>query len=126
MIQAVAQEQLARVLDVEPLDVDALRLWFGLTQKELASILGRDERTIARWKAASKPTVVSSEIARSLRKIGRVKFLLEDLIGHESALEWLQSPNAGFRGEAPIDLMLSGRIDSVIEVLEMLADGGAY
>ena len=44
----------------------------------------------------------------------------------DAAVNWLQTPNAGFRGEAPIDLLMSGRIDVVIAVLEALADGGAY
>ena len=125
---AIAQERLARVLDPEPCDVETLRAWFGMTQAELAAALGRSLRTIARWKAASaaEPTRASAEIARSVRLLGRVKFLLEDLMPREAAVSWLQTPNAGFRGEAPIDLLMSGRADTVIAVLEALADGGAY
>jgi uncharacterized protein (DUF2384 family) len=57
--------------------------------------------------------------------LGRIKFLLEDLMPQDAAVKWLQTPNAGFRGEAPIDLMMSGRAEAVIAVLEALCDGGA-
>lgn len=124
----VAEERLARVLDPEPCDIETLRAWFGMTQAELAAAIGRSPRTIARWKAsnAGEPTRASAEIARSVRLLGRVKYLLEDLMPRDAAVRWLQTPNAGFRGEAPVDLLMSGRVEGVIAVLEALADGGAY
>ena len=124
----IATERLARVLNPEPCDLESLRTWFGITQAELAAVLGRSPRTVARWKAASEnePTKASAEIARSVRLLGRVKFLLEDLMPRDAAVAWLQAPNVGFRGEAPIDLLMSGRMEIVIAVLEALADGGSY
>lgn len=124
----LAEERLARLLDPEPYDVESLRAWFHMTQAEIASVLGRSPRTIARWKAtsASEPTRASAEIARSVRRLGRVRFLLDDLMPHDVALRWLQTPNPGFRGEAPVDLIMTDRIDEVIAVLEALADGGVY
>ena len=34
------------------------------------------------------------------------------------------SPNRGFRGKAPIDVMVAGGTDEVLAALERLADGG--
>jgi DNA-binding transcriptional regulator YiaG len=126
--KALAEERLARLLDPEPCDVESLRTWFHMTQSEVAAALGRSPRTVARWKAVgtAEPTRASAELARSVRKLGRVKFLLDDLMPHDHALRWLQAPNPGFRGEAPVDLLMCGRADDVIAVLEALADGGAY
>lgn len=126
--KAVSDERLARVLDPQPCDVESLRTWFAMTQREMAATLGRSSRTVARWKAAQgrEPTRASAELAASVRKVGRVKFLLEDLMPRDVALGWLQTPNAGFRGEAPVDLLMSGRADDVVAVLESLADGGSY
>jgi len=122
----LAEERLARLLDPEPYDVESLRSWFRMTQPEIAAALGRSPRTIARWKAASasEPTRASAEIARAVRMLARVRFLLDDLMPHDAALRWLQTANPGFRGEAPVDLLMTGRTDEVIAVLEALADGG--
>lgn len=128
-VHALSEERLARLLDPEPCDVESLRVWFHMTQGEIATALGRSTRTIARWKAAggpAEPTRASAELAQSVRKLGRLKFLLDDLMPHELALRWLHNPNRGFRGEAPIDMLMSGRTDEVIAALEALADGGAY
>lgn len=124
----LTDERLARMLESDPWDVEDLRAWFRMTQGEVASVLGRSPRTIARWKALGDavPTRASAELSRSVRKLGRVRYLLDDLMPHELALRWLQAPNPGFRGEAPVDLMMSGHIDDVIAALEALADGGAY
>jgi uncharacterized protein (DUF2384 family) len=126
--RALTEERLARLLDPEPCGVESLRSWFHMTQAEIATALGRSPRTVARWKAAgnAEPTKASAEIARSVRKLGRVRFLLDDLMPHDVALRWLQAPNPGFRGEAPVDLLMSERADEVVAVLEALADGGAY
>ena len=125
--RSVTQEQLARVLEPEPIDVEELRAWLGMTQEEFAASVGRSARSVARWKAQTEaPTRSSAELAKSIRKLARIRFLLDDLVGHERAAAWLASPNRGFRGQAPIDLMTSGRADEVIEILEAVADGGTY
>jgi len=126
--KALADERLARIMDPEPCDVTSLGEWFQMTQSELALALGRSPRTIARWKAvqAVAPTRASAELAQAVRKMGRVRFLLGDLMPYEVALRWMQTPNPGFRGEAPIDILMSGRVDEVIAILEALADGGTF
>lgn len=48
---------------------------------------------------------------------------MADVIGPSHGSQWLRNPNPAFRGEAPVDLITSGRIEDVISILEVLADG---
>ena len=116
---------LDEVVGSGPTDFDETRRWLGLTQEELAEAVGRSRRTVARWRvSAPDHTVARGETARRLRELGRIQFLLDDLMGRETALEWLRRPNRGFRGEAPVDLILEQRASELIPPLEALADGG--
>lgn len=116
--------RLDEVVATGPADFDETRRWLGLTQEELADAVGRSRRTVARWRSSAPDhTVARGETARRLRELARIQFLLEDLMGRETALEWLRRPNRGFRGEAPIDLILTQRASELLPALEVLADG---
>jgi len=111
------------IINPEPLSVPALKAALGLTIEEFAAAAGRSPRSAARWLAAESAQPASGDAARSLRRLAHLEFLLADVIGPERRSEWLRTPNRGFRGEAPLDLVTSGRIDDVVSVLEVLADG---
>lgn len=111
------------IINPEPLNLNNVRASLGLTIEELAAISARSPRTAARWLAEESAEPVSGDAARTLRRLAHLDFLLADVIGPERGKEWLRTPNPGFRGEAPIDLATSGRLESVIAVLEVLADG---
>jgi len=116
-----------RVLDSTPMDVEQTRAWLGLTQTELGAIVGRNRRSVARWAARGATKVnARGDAARELRRLARVQYLLADMVDADEAQRWLHAPSASFRGECPIDLLESGRIDEVIAALEALADGGTY
>ena len=122
------REQLTdRVSDIvgsAPPDIEEMRRWLGLTQEELADAVGRSRRTVARWNpAAPDHTVARGRTARTLRQLHRIQFLLDEIVGRDVALVWLRSPNRGFRGQAPLDLILEGRSNELIAALEALADG---
>ena len=114
-----------RVLESSPLDPRSLRKWLGVTQAELGAVVDRDRRSVARWEAADG-SEARGRAARDLRKVARVRFLLDDLTDQDTARSWIHSPNREFGGESPLDLLMTGRIDTVIAALEMLADGGPY
>jgi uncharacterized protein (DUF2384 family) len=105
------------------LDVPALKAALGLTTEEFAVAVGRSPRSAARWIAAEGALPVTGEAARALRRLAHLEFLLVDVIGPGRGSEWLRTPNPGFRGEAPLDLITSGRLEDVVSVLEVLADG---
>jgi uncharacterized protein (DUF2384 family) len=111
------------IINPEPLSVSALKTALGLTIEEFAAAAGRSSRSAARWIAAERAQPATGEAARALRRLAHLEFLLADVIGSERESAWLRTPNQGFRGEAPLDLVTSGRIEDVISVLEVLADG---
>jgi transcriptional regulator with XRE-family HTH domain len=111
------------IISPEPLSVPALKGSLGLTIEEFAAATGRSPRSAARWLAAESAQPETGEAARALRRLAHLEFLLADVIGPQRGSEWLRTPNRGFRGEAPLDLITSGRAEDVISVLELLADG---
>jgi uncharacterized protein (DUF2384 family) len=118
-------DRISDVVGSAPPDVEEMRHWLGLTQEELGEAVGRSRRTVARWNSSAPDhTVARGRTARALRQLHRIQFLLDDVMGRETAHAWLRSPNRGFRGQTPLDLMLEGRSDELVAVLEALADGG--
>ena len=111
------------ILTPAALNLSALKAALGLTTEEFAAAIGRSPRSAARWIAAEGALPATGEAARALRRLAHLEFLLMDVIGSERSSEWLRTPNPGFRGEAPLDLVTSGRTDDVVSVLEVLADG---
>ena len=111
------------IISPEPLSPPTLKAALGLTVEEFAAATGRSPRSAARWIAAEGALPATGEAARSLRRLAHLEFLLADVIGQERGRRWLRTPNPGFRGEAPLDLVMSGRVEDVISVLEVLADG---
>jgi uncharacterized protein (DUF2384 family) len=116
---------MADILAASPVDVEDIRAGLGMTVEEFAEAVGRSARTVSRWQTAGRRRgAVSGDAAREVRKLARLQFLVEDVLGSRYAPEWLRSPNRGFRGSAPIDLVLAGETDVVLAALERLADGG--
>jgi transcriptional regulator with XRE-family HTH domain len=108
-----------------PLD-EAKRV-LGLTQAQLARVIGTTPRTVSRWRSRSAQHVEPSASAgRKLREIERLAFLLESDLGRREGAEWLHRPNAALRGRAPIDVMLDGNYATVLGLVLSLGQGGLY
>jgi uncharacterized protein (DUF2384 family) len=116
---------LADILASSPVDVESLRCSLGMTLEEFAVAVGRSPRTVSRWQTSGDDRATArGDAARQIRKLAQLQFLTEDVLGGAYAAEWLRSPNRGFKGKAPIDLVTDGQTDSVLAALERLADGG--
>lgn len=111
------------IITPKSVSVASLKTALGITTEEFAAAVGRSPRSAARWIAEECAQPASGDAARSLRRLAHLEFLLADVIGSERGKEWLRTPNPGFRGEAPLDLVTSDRLENVIAVLEVLADG---
>jgi hypothetical protein len=114
----------AEILNPEPLNIGALKERLGITAQEMGAAAGRSARSAARWLSAEESLPTHGASALAIRRMSYLETLLSDVIGTDRESTWLRAPNAGFRGEAPIDLITSGRLQEVIAVLELLADGG--
>ncbi|MFA5845217.1 MAG: antitoxin Xre/MbcA/ParS toxin-binding domain-containing protein [Coriobacteriia bacterium] len=122
---AAVDGALADILASRPASVEQIRVGLGMTIEEFAEAVGRSVRTVSRWQTAGgDSSTARGDAAREVRKLAQLQYLLEDVLGNEYAPEWLRSPNRGFRGKAPIDLVLEGQVGVVTAALERLADGG--
>ncbi|MGH9379728.1 MAG: type II RES/Xre toxin-antitoxin system antitoxin [Thermoanaerobaculia bacterium] len=75
----------------------------GLSQVELASLLGVSERTLTRSKRAVRLNPIASD---RLVRLARVALHGSDALGSGDALRhWLRTPNRALGGRAPLTLL---------------------
>lgn len=116
---------LADLVSASSVDVEQIRTGLGLTIEEFAEAVGRSARSVSRWQSSGPDHATArGSAAREIRKLARLQYLAEDVLGHDYGPEWLRSPNKGFRGQAPVDLIVAGEAETVIAALERVADGG--
>lgn len=107
--------------------LDEAKRVLGLSQAQLAQVLGTTPRTVSRWRSRSAQHVAPNAAgARKLREIERLAFLLESDLGKREATEWMHRPNAALRGKAPIDVMLEGDYEKVLGLVLSLGQGGLH
>lgn len=88
-----------------------LRCFLNLTQEEYKKLIEGNETSV--------PFPSSSII----QKLCALKESLKALIKPDKIKDWLRTPNPGFGGKSPHDLIVAGEIDRVLEVLAGLEDG---
>jgi len=93
-----------------------------LSQSELAQALGIPERTLARRK---RDGVLNSEESSKLLRLARIVTRASEVFDDSAAaLDWLKSPNAALRGNAPLRLLDTDvGADSVLETLGRIEHG---
>jgi putative toxin-antitoxin system antitoxin component (TIGR02293 family) len=83
--------------------VDSILNAVGLSQSELARALGIPERTLARRK---REGVLNSEESSKLLRLARVITRAREVFDDPgAAVDWLKTPNAALRGNAPLNLL---------------------
>lgn len=102
--------------------VDAVVRITRITQSELAHALSIPERTLARRKReGTLSSEESAKFVRFARVVERAETVFEDT---ESALSWLQSPNASLGGATPLSLLDTDiGADSVLDTLGRIEHG---
>jgi transcriptional regulator with XRE-family HTH domain len=104
--------------------LEHLKTSLGVSNDELAQVLGTDRKTVYRWLAdESFPQAHNRARLDALETL--VDRLDESFKTPEGALAWLHAENGYFGGLKPIDALLRGRIDAVGAALEAL-DSGVY
>ena len=93
-----------------------------VSQSELAHALGIPERTLARRKREGVlNSEESSKVLRLARVISRASEVFED---PSAAVDWLKSPNAALRGNAPLSLLDTDiGAESVLDTLGRIEHG---
>jgi hypothetical protein len=107
--------------------LDSLTVVLGLSQVQIASIVGTTPRSVSRWRSSSSsPAHPRPGHARSLRELDRLRWLLETDLGPAEAHEWLRRPNRALRGQAPLDALLDGDLERVLALVTTLGQGGLF
>ena len=93
-----------------------------LSQSELAQALGIPERTLARRK---REGVLNSEESSKLLRLARVVSRANEVFDDAAAaVDWLKSPNATLRGNAPLSLLDTDiGAESVLDTLGRIEHG---
>lgn len=104
--------------------LDALEAAFGITDAQLAQIVGTDRRTVRRWRA--NETFPQHDSRERLAALANLALRLEESFHTPAgARRWLQAESGYFGGLRPIDALLSGRVDRATAALNAL-DAGIF
>jgi hypothetical protein len=99
-----------------------LRGELGFAQREIAELLGADERTVRRM--LTDPHIRPQQRhARRLDDIRDVISLLQDSLPGEQAGRWLRARNRVLKGERPIELIAADDYARVRDAAEAFVDG---
>jgi transcriptional regulator with XRE-family HTH domain len=99
-----------------------LRNEMGLAQREIAGLLGADERTVRRL--LGDPGIrLQHRHARRLDDIRDLVSLLQDSLPGEQTGRWLRARNRMLRGERPIELIAADDYARVRDAAEAFIDG---
>jgi hypothetical protein len=99
------------------MDHKKLRNYLGLRSRDMANIVGRSTRTLEK-----NPR--SENVQKELRKIGYLLELLTEMTNNRSQIQlWLRAPNPEYGGLSPLEVIIKGKIGSVIGYLEDIMKG---
>lgn len=104
--------------------LDSLESSLGITDAQLAQIVGTDRRTVRRWRTGE--TFPQHDSRERLAALGDFARRLGESFGMSPvAHHWLHAESGYFGGLCPIDALLSGRVDRVEAALDAL-DAGVF
>jgi len=101
--------------------IDRIRENTGLSQEEVARIVGTTARTVARW--ATGANTPRGETRDRLLELAAVTQQLSKVMTPEAAAAWLYEPNPLIGNSRPADLVRQGRAASVLDLIDAIADG---
>ncbi len=109
-------EEILRTIE----DIREIKKDFGLTQQELASILGISLRTVAGWlHLESAPSRLARDKISKVCKIGKA---IKEIIKSQAAKKWLVAYNDTL-GDSVFHLLEKGEYEKVLTDIEALKEG---
>ncbi len=93
----------------------------GLTQEDIASLVGSTPRSVSRW--VSDEAIPQRLSRQRLIELAYVAEAVGHVMKRADANLWLFSPNRLLHHESPADRIRSGEFRTVIALIEALADG---
>ena len=94
--------------------------FLGASQSDLAHIIGREARTVDR-------DVPSKQVFERIKPLLYAMKLLLEIAEPKEIKRWLHEPLIEWRGKSPMDELMRGNIEGVVNLVERLYRGeGAY
>jgi transcriptional regulator with XRE-family HTH domain len=102
--------------------VNVVRARLGVSRKLFSRLAGFSERAIADWESG-KP--VSEPGLRRVKELDRLRERLCEVVNEEAIPGWLDSPNEGFGGLKPLEVIERGEVDRLWTMIYHLESGVA-
>jgi transcriptional regulator with XRE-family HTH domain len=100
--------------------VAKLRKELGLSRREFSRLTGYSERAVANWEGGRTP---DAPALRRIKEIDRLRSRLSQVIKPAFIPEWLSTPNDGFDGLKPLEVMERGEVDRLWDMIFYLESG---
>lgn len=104
-----------------PSDI-TVRARFGLTRKVFARLSGLSERTLATWEQGGS---IGGTARRAVTAAERLLDELAAVIRKPALPAWLDTPNPGFGGLKPLEVVERGEADRIWRMIYFLGSGTA-
>ena len=102
--------------------IKALRQLLGLSQEELARILGCSTRSVAGWEAADDVGQANQKRVVEIDRLGKA---LAQLLPPDDHGQWLRTHNPAFENRTPIEVIAAGESDRLWRMVHQINAGVA-
>jgi transcriptional regulator with XRE-family HTH domain len=98
-----------------------IRKALGLSQPEMATLIGMSSRKISSLETCEKkPT---QDDLRRFNELDRLKNELSRVMATEAVPTWIKAPNNYFGGMSPVEVIQRGQSDRIFRLVWQLQDG---
>jgi putative toxin-antitoxin system antitoxin component (TIGR02293 family) len=104
--------------------IDSIQARSGISGREIAQLLRTTPQTVSRWRQGH--ATPQPESLHRLLKLDWLADQLSSIYTPDEAKLWLFKPHADLDGERPADLIASGRIDGVLDLIDRLQSGAYF
>lgn len=95
-------------------------LRYGLTRLDITRLTGYSPRAVENWASGKKTSAASMRTLRELRSLLQA---LEELMKPGSIGTWLRTPNKGFHGASPMQVVERGDTAQIWRMIYLVGSG---
>jgi len=96
---------------------------FGVTQADIARVVGVSPRSVRLWVAHEAPGTPSRAHEARLQQLRQIVLVLRDALTPHGVGQWLRAPNRRLELRPPLELCAAGAWDEVLAAAEAFRDG---
>lgn len=94
---------------------------FGFTQRDVAAVVGVDERSVRNWTTGRTPPAADDE--SRLRELHYLTELLSDSLDGKGPAQWMRAPNRLLRERKPLSMLRDGDYERALGAVNAFIDG---